>query len=138
MEKAGNYLGLDWGSVNIGVALAHGETAVALTYATLKNNKNLLQKLGAIITTENITTVVIGIPSYINREAVEYEGEKLGQLIQKHFPVSVAYQNEMFTTKIAQSHLMERGEKEISKHDDAEAARIILQEWMDKKLGRQI
>jgi RNase H-fold protein (predicted Holliday junction resolvase) len=66
---------------------------------------------------------------------VEYEGEKLGKLIQKLFSVNVVYQNEMFTTKIAQARLIERGEKKVSKRDDAEAARIILQEWLDINEG---
>lgn len=124
-----NYLGIDWGSVNVGVAIADGETRVALAYATLKNDKNLLQSLGEIIAKENITDVIIGISSYANK--VEYEGEKLGKLIEKNFSVSVAYQNEMFTTKIAQDHLIKLGEKKVSKRDDTESARIILQEWLD-------
>jgi len=45
----------------------------------------------------------------------------------------VEYQNEMFTTKMAQANLIERGEKGVSQHDDEEAARIILQEWLDRK-----
>ena len=130
-ERRENYLGIDWGSVNVGVAIADGETKVALAYITLKNNKDLLNSLGGIISKENITTVVIGILSYINRKEVEYDGEKLGKLMQKLFSVNVAYQNEMFTTKIAQARLIERGEKKVSKRDDAEAARIILQEWLD-------
>jgi putative transcription antitermination factor YqgF len=133
MDNDKNYLGIDWGSVNIGVALAHEETKLALVYTTLKNDKDLLKRLGVIIVAENITTLVIGIPSYINRQEVEYEGEKLGRLIQNNFPMIVEYQNEMFTTKMAQVNLIERGVKEVSKHDDAEAARIILQEWLDAK-----
>jgi putative transcription antitermination factor YqgF len=134
-ERRENYLGIDWGSVNVGVAIADGETKVALAYITLKNNKDLLNSLGGIISKENITTVVIGILSYINRKEVEYDGEKLGKLMQKLFSVNVAYQNEMFTTKIAQARLIERGEKKVSKRDDAEAARIILQEWLDINEG---
>lgn len=128
-----NYLGIDWGSVKVGIALAHEETRVALAYATLENNKELLLHLGEIIIAEHIGTVVIGIPSYINREEVEYAGEKLGRLLQQRFSVSVEYQNEMFTTKMAQANLIERGEKGVSSHDDEEAARIILQEWLERK-----
>jgi RNase H-fold protein (predicted Holliday junction resolvase) len=39
----------------------------------------------------------------------------------------------MFTTKMAQFNLRERGMKHVSKHDDVEAARIILQAWLEKK-----
>jgi len=48
--------------------------------------------------------------------------------------MEVEYQNEMFTTKIAQANLMEKGIKSIKKYDDMEAARIILQSWLDKKI----
>lgn len=133
MKQGENYLGVDWGSVKVGVSLAHAETRVALAYATLKNTKDLLSRLGEIIEKEHIGTIIIGIPSYINREEVEYEGETLGRRIQEKFSVAVEYQNEMFTTKMAQANLIERGEKSVSKHDDEEAARIILQQWLDKK-----
>lgn len=132
-DKSKNFLGIDWGSVKVGLALAHEETRVALAYATFENTKDLLTRLGKIIAVEHIGTVVIGIPSYINRGEVEYEGEKLGRLLEQRFPVSVEYQNEMFTTKMAQANLIERGEKDVSLHDDEEAARIILQEWLERK-----
>lgn len=138
MNEKSNYLGIDWGSSKIGVALAHDETQVALAYVTLENSKEFLSRLGEMIVLEHIGTVIIGVPSYINREEVEYEGEKLGRLIQKHFSVRVEYQNEMFTTKMAQANLIERGEKGVSSHDDAEAARIILQEWLDTHGGRKL
>lgn len=133
MSDKKNYLGIDWGSSKVGVALAHDETKVALAYTTLPNTKELLARLGEIIASEHIGTVVIGVPSYINREEVEYEGEKLGRLLQTHFSVVVEYQNEMFTTKMAQANLIERGEKKVGRHDDEEAARIILQEWLERK-----
>jgi RNase H-fold protein (predicted Holliday junction resolvase) len=40
----------------------------------------------------------------------------------------------MFTTKMAQENIKKRGEKNISKMDDQEAARIILQSWLDKDI----
>lgn len=132
MNEMKNYLGIDWGAANIGVALAHTETGVALPYATLANNDDLLRRLGEIIVSEAIGTVVIGIPEYIHCETEESEGERLGKALAVHYGVAAEYQNEMFTTKMAQANLIERGEKGVSKHDDEEAARIILQEWLDK------
>jgi putative transcription antitermination factor YqgF len=133
MNETKNYLGIDWGAANVGVALAHTETGVALAYATLPNDKDLLHRLGEIIASEAIGTVVIGIPEYLHRETEESGGEKLGQALAARFGVAADYQNEMFTTKMAQANLIERGEKGVSKHDDEEAARIILQEWLDKR-----
>jgi len=39
----------------------------------------------------------------------------------------------MFSTKMAHFNLKKQGKKEIKKYDDKEAARIILQEWLDNK-----
>jgi putative transcription antitermination factor YqgF len=97
------------------------------------NDKNLLENLMGIIEKENVSSVIIGIPSYINREDVEYEGEKLGKLLHEAIPnLEVAYQDEMFTTKMAHDNLIERGMRNIKSQDDQEAAKIILQEWLDK------
>lgn len=139
-----NYLALDWGASKIGVALAHAETRVALAYGVLKNDDALLPALGALFEQEEIGTVVIGIPA---RNAMrsdsgrhksdtyqgEHEGEKLGKRIAERFLVAVEYQDEMFTSKMAQSNLIAQGEKRVSAHDDAEAASILLQSWLEKK-----
>lgn len=128
-----NYLGVDWGASKVGIALAHAETGVALAYSTLKNDEFFLRNLLKLIALEDIGTVVIGIPSHVNREEVEYDGEKLGKLIGEQLPdIRIAYQDEMFTTKMAQANLIERGERHVGRHDDAEAARIILQSYMDR------
>lgn len=131
MDAKSNYLGIDWGSANIGVALAHAETRVALGYATFQNDDDLLRHLGEAIAKEAVGTVIIGIPVYIHRQEGESEAERLGRELSRSFGVAVEYQNEMFTTKMAQANLLERGEKDVSKHNDVEAARIILQEWLD-------
>lgn len=127
-----NYLGVDWGKADIGLALADGETRIAFAYKTLNNDKDFLQNLAEIIAKENIKEAVIGIPSYINREEIEYDGETLGKIMEANLGVRVRYQNEMFTTKMAQANLLEKGVKKIKRYDDQEAARIILQEWLDK------
>jgi RNase H-fold protein (predicted Holliday junction resolvase) len=62
-----------------------------------------------------------------------YPGEVLGRMLGKVAGIRVAYQDEMFTTKLAQQTLILRGEKHVGKKDDAEAARIILQQWLDRK-----
>ncbi len=132
-----SFLGIDWGSVDVGIALADPETRIALTCTTLHNDEQLLQRIAEIIEREDVGTVIIGIPSHVNRVVVEYEGEKLGKLLQAFLPeIAIAYQDEMFTTKMAQHNLIERGMKNVSKHDDEEAARIILQEWLDR-MGRE-
>ena len=126
-----NYLGLDWGKAKIGVALAHEETRLALPYGVLPNDNELVDALGALFEQEEIGTVVIGIHKNETYQG-EHEGEKLGQLLAERFSVKVAYQDEMFTSKMAQQNLISKGYTQVSSHDDAEAASILLQSWLDR------
>lgn len=125
-----NYLGIDWGSSKIGVALAHAETRLALAYGAFKNDETFLDELAELIMKEEIGTIVIGIPTHDKRVG-EYGGEKLGKEIADRFGIQVEYQDEMFTSKMAQANLIGQGEKHVSSHDDAEAASILLQSWLD-------
>ena len=127
-----NYLGLDWGKTKVGVALAHEETRLALAYGVLQNDEKLLENIGALIDTEEIGTIIIGI--HKNATFVgEHEGEKLGKRIAERFGIAVEYQDEMFTSKMAQQNLISKGEKHVSAHDDAEAASILLQSFLERK-----
>ncbi len=126
-----NILGIDYGDSDVGLALASSGTGIAFAYKTLKNDKNFLQKIAEIIEKENIKTVVLGVPAHINRKEAVYPSEKLGNWIAQNFGVNVFYQDEMFTTKMAQANLINKGIKKIKRFDDQEAARIILQEWLD-------
>ena len=131
MNERENFLGLDWGSSKVGVALAHEETRLALAYGALQNDETFLQNIGALIEKEEIGTIIIGI--HKNDTFVgEHEGEKLGKRIGEAFQVAVEYQDEMFTSKMAQQNLISKGYSEVSSHDDAEAASILLQSWLDK------
>lgn len=128
-----NYLGIDWGKRDVGIALAHAETRVAVSFATERNDTGLLERLKSLIVAEAVGTVVIGVPSHVNRNEVVYPGEVLGRTLAEVVGVRVAYQDEMFTTKLAQQALIQRGERHVNQKDDAEAARIILQEWLDRQ-----
>lgn len=126
-------LGIDFGESKVGLAMAEGETKIAFVYDTISNDKSFLENLLRIIKKEKIERIIIGIPSYINKEKTVYAGEKLGDEIKKNLPaIEIAYQNEMFSTKIAENNLRERGVKKIKRFDDQEAARIILQNWLDE------
>lgn len=129
--KTSQYLGIDFGRSKVGLAMADSETKIAFAHTTIDNDKDFLQKLTEIIQENNINKIIIGIPAYINKKSIEYEGEKLGKMIKEIVDIEIEYQNEMFTTKMAQENLIAKGVKGIKKYDDQEAARIILQSWLD-------
>ena len=131
--KISHILGIDFGKSKIGLAVANSETRIAFVLKTLDNNKDFLNELVKIIQENKISKIIIGIPAYINKENIEYGGESLGKLIKKLIDVEIEYQNEMFTTKMAHQNLIDKGAKNIKSQDDQEAARIILQSWLDKR-----
>src|SRR4030042_2172689 len=143
-QNTSHYLGIDYGKSKVGLAIGDGETRMAFQYGTLDNDKTLLQKLAEIIEKENISKVIIGVASYIHpvksrragAPSVQFNrvspGEKLGNFLKERLKVEIEYQEEMFTTRQAQKNLIEKGVKGIKRYDDQEAARIILQGWLDR------
>ncbi|MFA6382878.1 MAG: Holliday junction resolvase RuvX [Parcubacteria group bacterium] len=130
-SKISHILGIDFGKSKIGLAMADTETKIAFVYGAIKNDKKMLSNLEKIIEKESVEKVIIGLPGYMIETSEEADQKSLGKLLEINTGVRVEYFEEMFTTKMAQANLKEKGAKNISKSDDAESAKIILQEWMD-------
>lgn len=138
-RHASSLLGIDYGKSKIGLAVADCETKISFAYGTVDNDKNFLDNLRKIIEKENIGTTVIGEAKYFHnavetpRRGVSTMGfltiaenlEKMG--------IKIEYQEEMFSTKMAENNLREKGAKKIKRFDNQEAAKIILQSWLDKQ-----
>lgn len=133
IAETSHYLGIDFGQAEVGLALADEETKLAFAYKKVKNDKYLILRLSDEIRLNNVKVAVVGIPSYFKQKAEEYGGVKLGRLLEEELGIRVEYFNEMFTTKMAQANLAEKGLKAVKRYDDQEAARIILQEWLDSR-----
>lgn len=126
--KISHILAIDYGKSKVGLALADTETRIAFAYNTIKNDKNLLQNLAEIVEEKNVKMIVLGK----SMAQKDFDIDEIAQKITGELKVKIEYQEEMFTTKIAQKNLIEKGVKDIKKYDDQEAARIILQNWLDK------
>ncbi|KKQ51066.1 MAG: hypothetical protein US70_C0023G0009 [Parcubacteria group bacterium GW2011_GWD2_38_11] len=132
MAQISAILGIDYGKSKIGLAIADQETKMAFAYDTIKNDGEFLRKLKDIIEKENIKTIVLGMTKHTNDEKSVQEKLDFAKMIEKEAEVNVVFQEEMFTTKMAQANIKMRGGKNIAALDDQEAARIILQEWLDQ------
>jgi putative holliday junction resolvase len=134
-------LGVDYGESKVGLAMADFETRMAFSYKTLNNDKNLLQNIAEIVERENISKAIIGaqeIRGFTSsvlevKPRIKSEVEKLGGFLVDKLKIDVEYEDEMFTTKQAHQNLIEKGVKGIKRYDDEEAARLILQSWLDRK-----
>lgn len=130
----GQILAIDYGQSKVGLAMGEIAVKIAFAYKTLPNDKNFWNALTQIIAKEEIKKVIIGLPGHNNfKDNVNtQEIKKLGEKIAIELKLSVEYQEEMFTTQMAQNNLKETGIKNLAQADDKEAARIILESWMEK------
>ena len=132
MAQASTCLGVDFGKAKIGLAIADEETKMAFAFDTLKNDKEFLPALKEIVRCENVKTIVIGTTRHEKDDESSKEKDRFVELLRSEIKVEIVTQEEMFTTKMAQANIKMHGGRNIAQKDDQEAARIILQSWLDR------
>ena len=130
----GTFLGVDFGKAKIGLALADEETRMAFAYDTIKNDKDFLDKLREIVEQEHVKTIIMGVTRFGGDDKNADEKIEFGEKIESELGIAVMFQDEMFTTKMAHENIKMRGGSNIAQSDDKEAARIILQSWLDRNV----
>lgn len=123
------YLGVDYGTKRVGIAVSDEGGTLAFPYAILDNNKTLLGKLEDICSRESIETIIVG-------ESVDYKGnpnvvmKEIQQFItdlRARVTVSIITEREFLTTQ--QARLFQQEKERV----DDSAAAIILQSYLDRK-----
>lgn len=127
--KKSHILAIDFGSAKVGLAFSEKETQTAFALGVLMVGDNFFNELEEIIKEKEIDLVLLGKPKWME-DSQDKKYEKLIDFIRDKLKIELKIVEEMFTSKMAQSNLKEAGKKNISK-DDAEAARIMLQDWLD-------
>ncbi|HIP50162.1 MAG TPA: Holliday junction resolvase RuvX [Candidatus Pacebacteria bacterium] len=127
-------LGLDWGQRKIGLSIAEEEIAIASTLATLENGDEIFKNLLDIVKEYEITRIVIGKSSHLSQDDNVKKIEKFASECKSKCGVEIAFEEEMFSTREAHETLKKVGKKRIGEQDDAEAARIILQQYLDANM----
>lgn len=129
----GNFLALDIGEKRIGVARANGVALIAEALKTIDNDKNFPVNLHDLVGSEGATTIVIGLPRNLYGEdtaQTEYVRQFVSNL-NFDSGVKVVFQDEATSSLKAEDYLKSQ-KKPYSKADiDAEAAKVILQDFID-------
>lgn len=136
---AGRRMGVDVGSVRVGVALSDPAGVLASPLVTLaRDNRSRrdLARLGELVLEYAVVEVIVGLPRQLSghqgvaaRDARAY-AERLGRRID---PVPVRLFDERLTTVVASRTLRAqgiRGQEQRAVIDQAAAA-YILQGWLD-------
>lgn len=141
------HLGIDYGTKRIGLAISNQEETLAFPHKIIPNSQDIIQDIVDIINYESVEKVVVGksidawgfdnniqqhIRSFIKKLAYELDG------------IEVLEQDERGSSIAAASHLFGKGNianekwtgkenKKRREHNDANAAVIILQRYLDKQ-----
>lgn len=146
MIDATRFLGIDYGTKRIGIAVSDENASLAFPKEILLNDSHIFEKLENILKQENIGTIVIG-------ESVDFSGKlnalsaridvfileleekfKLPIYKQKEFLTSVEARKVGTTKKTFNPSQTHSKVKQIkSGRIDASAAALILQRYLDKK-----
>lgn len=124
-------LGIDFGLKKIGLAFTEGYLAEPLGVIRIKKEKNnLLRQINFLCQKKAIEKIVIGLPE----SGLVGKIKKFGSDLAKITGLPVVYQAETLTTKDALAKMKEAGlkRKAKKKKEDAIAAALILQGWLDQ------
>lgn len=132
MSQIKNFLALDIGEKRIGVAVADSGVRLAVPFDTIEVNGKELERIARLVIDEKVDTIVIGYPRNQLGEATAqttYVEEFAKQLID--MGPKIVYQDESLTSVLAEEQL-KAYKKPYTKGDiDAQAAAIILQDYME-------
>jgi len=129
------YLGIDYGTKRIGVALSDESGTIAFPLATLEAGKGALEQAATLAKENRIEKIVIGEsrdfkgePNVVMKEIEEFK-KNLAELTG----LPVEYEPEFMTSAQAvRQGLDKRGEGAKKEDLDASAAALILQGYLDK------
>ncbi|MBW0016889.1 MAG: Holliday junction resolvase RuvX [Mycobacterium sp.] len=143
----GRRLGIDVGSVRIGVASSDPDGILATPVETVRRDRSgkHLRRLAALTAELEAVEVVVGLPRTLAdrtgasaQDAIDLAG-RLGEVLARRVPpVPVRLADERLTTVSAQRSLRAAGmrTKEQRAVIDQAAAVAILQSWLDQRRAR--
>jgi putative holliday junction resolvase len=142
-QKSGRVLGVDVGTVRVGLALSDATGTLASPLETLRRAKNHadLDRLAALVVEHEVTEVVVGEPVHLSGASgasAEDAGNYAQELADRIPDVPVILIDERLSTVTAASHLREGGidsRKQRAVIDQA-AAVVILQQFLDSRRPR--
>jgi len=136
------YIGIDYGTKRVGVALSDDDGKLAFPYSVFDNDEKLVEKLASLCEDEKIEQMVIG-------ESTNYEGQdnpvmkeikRFEEMVKTDCDIPIHFEKEWMTSISARA-LEEvkkpvanerRQEKKVDRTDDRAAA-LILQRFLDKQ-----
>lgn len=133
------YLGIDYGTVRIGLALSDptGTLCSPLPFLENKSIRKVIADLAALVKNHEVIGLVIGLPRNMDGtygSSAQKVRDFIGQ-IQSEISLPIQTIDERLTTAQASKQLIGIGlsHKDLRKKVDSSSACIILQQYLDQK-----
>jgi len=125
------YLGVDWGSKTIGLAVG---SEIPYELVTIRNDKKAIEKIAQLCVQEKIERIIIGMPVLESGDKGDLADkvEDFGRQLKEKTNLPVYFEPENLTTQTALELLKEEGMRpdDIEKKVDQTAARLILEQYI--------
>lgn len=128
-ENPKYFLGIDWGASRVGLAIGDDVMKIATGLEEI-TTEDAVERIKRLDAQYDFAKFILGIPQHKNfapKKELENFLEKLEGIGKE-----VVEENESFSTKMAQVNLVNAGRKGVSHGDNVEAARLILQGFLDR------
>jgi len=131
------YLGIDLGRARIGLALADDilRTARPLRAVQRSDEATDLAEIGTVAREYEVARAVVGLP--FNMDGTEGASARMARAFAPRLASALGVPVDLFDERLstfeAEDRLRARGvsARDMKKQVDAEAAAVILQEWLD-------
>jgi putative Holliday junction resolvase len=130
-------LGIDYGTVRIGLALSDSLGMIAQPFCVVKAKslKEAVSEIGIKCGENGVERIVLGLPRHMNGDESESSksARKLGDALKAELGLPVFYCDERLSTCAAEKAMLEADVSREKRKEkiDAVAASIILQNYLD-------
>ena len=131
-------LGIDFGSVKIGVSVSDPLRIIAQGLVTLPNDGRVMEKIASLAREYDVGLVVVGMPLTLKGDKGQKakEVDAFVETLKTQLDVEVVTLDERFTSRIAERTLLAMGTTRKQRADkariDTMASALILQSFLDR------
>jgi putative holliday junction resolvase len=139
-QSGAKILALDYGTKRLGIAISDPLGIFATPRGIIENGPRAMSELKSLIISEHVSMVILGIPRTLRNTESEMTAEvlrfrdKLAKFLEP-LGVTLETRDERLTSLIAETNIRSRElpkmKREKKSLRDEEAARILLQEYLD-------
>ncbi|MEW5797442.1 MAG: Holliday junction resolvase RuvX [Bacteroidota bacterium] len=130
-------LGVDYGSVRIGLALSDPLRIIAQGLKTIQNTTHAWKEIAAIVEEHNVSCIVVGKPLNLSGtdSAKSAEVDEFVKKLRQETAADIVMVDERFTSVMAQKSIIQMGARKKQRQNkgkiDEVASAILLQGYLD-------